>query len=122
MPDSTQYILLMLGCLVLTLPLEFLFKARVYRRPVQLIQAILATVIVFSVWDVVAIGAELWTYSTEFTSGLAVVLGLPLEEVLFFVAIPISALLTYEAVGHVLSFFGALRSTRRAHPGEKEDG
>ena len=106
-PDSLQYILLMAACLLLTLPLEFLLGARVYRRPLRLVQAVLVTVIIFSAWDIVAIRAGLWSYSERFTSGVVLPFGLPLEELLFFIAIPICGLLTFEAVGRVLAFFGS---------------
>lgn len=104
-PDALQYILLMAACLLLTLPLEFVLGARVYRRPLRLLQAVLITVIVFSIWDIVAIHFELWSYSERFTSGVILPFQLPLEELLFFIAIPICGLLTYEAVGRVLAFF-----------------
>lgn len=113
--DPYQYILLMAGCLILTLPLEFVFAARVYRRPVRLLQAVCITVIVFSIWDIVAIDAGLWTYSERYTSGIMLPFGLPFEELLFFIAIPICGVLTFEAVGTVLRFVrsrtGRLHST-----------
>lgn len=117
-PDSLQYILLMAGCLLLTLPLEFLFNARVYRRPLRLLQAVLITVLVFSIWDTIAIHAELWSYSERFTSGIVLPFGLPFEELLFFIAIPICGLLTYEAVGRVLTFGQSF--TRRARSKKQE--
>lgn len=103
-PDSMQYILLMAACFIITLPLEFVLGARVYRRPLRLIQAVLITAVVFSIWDIVAIGADLWTYTERFTSGIILPFGLPLEELIFFLIIPLCAILTYEAVGRVLTF------------------
>ena len=111
--DPYQYILLMAACLLLTLPLEFIFAARVYRRPLRLLQAMGVTVIVFSIWDIIAIQAGLWTYSERFTSGIILPFGLPLEELLFFIAIPICGLLTYEAVGSVFRFFALRRQLSR---------
>ncbi|MBL3699663.1 lycopene cyclase domain-containing protein [Leucobacter luti] len=113
-PDSLQYLALMAGCLLITLPLEFVLGARVYRRPLRLLQAILVTVIVFSIWDILAIGAGMWSYNPQFTTGIMLPFGLPLEELVFFVAIPICGVLTYEAVGRVLSWARAL--TRRSAP------
>lgn len=112
--DPWQYVLLMSACLILTLPLEFVLGARVYRRPLRLLQAVLITVLVFSIWDIIAIQAGLWSYSERFTSGIMLPLGLPLEELLFFIAIPICGLLTYEAVGRVLLFFKSLRKGERS--------
>lgn len=121
-PDSSQYLLLMAACLVLTLPLEFVFKARVYRRPRALIAAILITALVFSVWDIIAIRAGLWNYSERFTSGVMLPFGLPLEELVFFIAIPICGLLTYEAVGRVLAFVTSRRSRSQRPDGAVKTG
>ena len=60
--------------------------------------------LVFSLWDIVAIARDHWTYNPKYVTGIH--LGdLPLEEVVFFIVIPICALLSYEAVGTVLEFF-----------------
>lgn len=116
--DQFQYILLMAACLLITLPLEFIFKARVYRRALRLLQVILCIAFIFSVWDIIAIQAGLWTYSEKFTSGVMLPFGLPLEELLFFIAIPICGILTYEAVGNVLKFVGArIRAARSTEAG-----
>lgn len=95
-----SYLLLLAACFLGTLPLEFLWHARVYRRPVRWLLAVAPVVAVFGAWDVWAIANDRWTYDPAKTSG--VVLGtLPLEELLFFVVIPTCALLTYEAVKNV---------------------
>lgn len=119
--DPFQYILLMAACLVITLPLEFVFAARVYRRPLRLLQTVLITVIVFSIWDIIAIQAGLWSYSERFTSGVVLPFGLPLEELLFFIAIPICGILTYEAVGNVLTFFKSRMQRSRSAAPEVDD-
>ena len=92
-----SYLLLLAACVLGTLPLEFRWRARVYRRPARWLLSVLPVVAVFGAWDVWAISREHWTYDPAQTSG--VLLGnLPLEELLFFVVIPTCALLTYEAV------------------------
>jgi len=85
-------------CLVLTLPLEFLLGARVYRRFRAAALAIFPVAIVFSVWDIFAIAAGNWTYNSRFVTGLQLAFGLPVEELAFFIAVPICGLLTYQAV------------------------
>jgi lycopene cyclase domain-containing protein len=59
--DRYQYLLLMAACLVVTLPLEFAFGARVWRRPRRLFVALVPPVLVFAVWDVLAIAREHWS-------------------------------------------------------------
>lgn len=102
--DQWQYLLLMAGCLLITLPLELLMGARVYRQPLRLVQAVLTTAILFSIWDIVAIQYDFWSYSSLFTTGVMLPFRYPLEELVFFLVIPICALLTYEAVGRVLTY------------------
>jgi lycopene cyclase domain-containing protein len=113
-----EYLLLMAACLAITLPLEFALRARVYRRPLRLALALLPTVVVFSAWDVIGILRGHWSYSPRFTTG--VLLGvMPLEELVFFLVVPVCGLLTYEAVGTVL---GRLRGPRAAEaPLTRED-
>ncbi|HET9022854.1 MAG TPA: lycopene cyclase domain-containing protein [Ornithinibacter sp.] len=109
MDDRYQYLLLMAGCLAVTLPLEFALRARVYRRPVRLLAALLPVVAIFVVWDVVGIVREHWWYSERYTTGILLPLDVPIEELVFFVVIPICGLLTYEAVGTVLGRVQARR-------------
>lgn len=110
--DHYQYLVLMGLCLLLTLPLELVLGARVWRRPRRLLLALLPVVVVYSVWDVVAIARGTWDYSERFTTGVLLPFDMPLEELVFFVVIPICGLLTYEAVGRVLELPQRLRERR----------
>jgi lycopene beta-cyclase len=60
-------------------------------------------VMVFVVWDVVAIRRRVWWYNERYVTGWQLPLGLPVEELAFFIVIPVVGLLTFEAVRHVLS-------------------
>ena len=102
--DRYQYLLLMAGCLVITLPLEVVLRARVYRRPRRLVLALLPMLGVFLAWDVLGIVRGHWWYSERYTTGVLLPLDVPVEEVVFFVVVPTCALLTYEAVGTVLGW------------------
>ena len=104
MDDQYQYLLLMAACIAITLPLEFVLRARVYRRPARLLAALLPVVAIFLVWDIVGIVREHWWYSEKYTTGILFPFDVPLEELVFFVVIPICGLLTYEAVGTVLGW------------------
>jgi lycopene beta-cyclase len=100
--DPYQYLIVMAVCLVLTLPLEVVLGARVYRRPRRLALTVALAATPFLVWDVVAIAREHWWFSDRYTTGLRVPGNVPIEEVTFFVVIPICALLTHEAVRRLL--------------------
>lgn len=95
------YLALLAGCVLATLPLELVLGARVYRRPLRLALALLPVLAVFLLWDVYAIGHRDWTYSRRQTLGLWLPGHLPVEELLFFLVIPISSILTFEAVRRV---------------------
>jgi lycopene cyclase domain-containing protein len=62
---------------------------------------VLPVALVFALWDALAIAGGVWEFDPAFVTGLRAPFGLPLEELLFFVVIPICAVLTYEAVGVV---------------------
>jgi len=91
-----------LGVLVFTLIgtawLEVFLRARVYTKLLRLTLTVLPVVVVFVIWDLYAISAGHWTFDPQRTTGVVFAGGLPLDEVLFFVVIPIAAILTLEAV------------------------
>ena len=91
------YLAVLAGCVLGTLPLEIVLRTRVYGRPLRLLLTLLPVLVVFVVWDLLAIRAGHWTYDPEQTTGI--LLGdLPLEELAFFLVIPVCAVLTLEAV------------------------
>lgn len=92
------YVAILAGCIVLTLPLEFLIGARVWRRPLLAAASIAGPAAVFIVWDLFGIARGWWTYGARYVMGIDVG-PMPLEEILFFLVVPICGLLTYEAVG-----------------------
>lgn len=96
--DRWQYIGVLAACVAITLPLEAVLGARVYRRPVRLASTLLPVVAIFAVWDLVAVKRGHWWWSADQITGLRL-LGLPVEEWLFFIVIPLCALLTYEVLG-----------------------
>ncbi|WP_209370653.1 lycopene cyclase domain-containing protein [Brevibacterium renqingii] len=114
--SAFEYLLLMGACVLITLPLELFFQARVYCRWATALWALVPVILVFSLWDVIAIARDHWTYNPRFVTGIR--LGdLPLEEIVFFIVIPLCALLSYEAVGTVLR---GVRRLRSRSPIEKE--
>ena len=77
--------------------LEVVLHTRVFARWRRLLLTLAPVVAVFVVWDLYAIARGQWTFDPRRTTG--VLLGrLPLEELLFFVVIPICSVLTFEAV------------------------
>jgi lycopene cyclase domain-containing protein len=89
--------------------LEFAFRVRVLRSPRKLLKTLAFVIPPFVLWDWYAITRNHWNFDPAQTTGINGPFGVPLEEYLFFVIIPVAALLTYEGVCAVLRYFSALR-------------
>jgi lycopene cyclase domain-containing protein len=96
--DGWQYLLVLGLCSAVTLPLEIIGGARVYRRPKMLLVTLAPVVAMFAGWDLIAVHRGDWWFSARYILGLRLA-GLPIEEWLFFLVVPVCALLTYEALG-----------------------
>ncbi|MEY2634743.1 MAG: putative rane protein [Actinomycetota bacterium] len=93
-----SYIAVLVGCLLGSGWLELVLRTRVYRRWLRLVLSVLPVVGVFAVWDAYAIASKHWTFDPLQTSGIFVGFGIPLDEILFFIVVPICSILTIEAV------------------------
>jgi lycopene cyclase domain-containing protein len=100
--DRFQYLLVMAACVAITLPLEFLFGSRVWRRPRRLLLALTPAFALFVVWDIWASATGTWSFAGRYTVGITLPGGMAIEELLFFTIIPVCALLTLETVRSML--------------------
>ncbi len=91
------YLLVLGACLLGTLPLELVLHVGVYRQWRRLLMTLLPVAAVFVTWDVLAVHAHHWRFDPAQVLSPRV-LGLPLEELAFFVVIPLCSVLGYEAV------------------------
>ena len=82
--------------------LELVFKIKVLRRPLSLARAILPVALFFLAWDALAIKHKHWAFDPRQILGIFGPFDIPLEEYLFFLIIPIAALLTLEGVTVVM--------------------
>jgi lycopene cyclase domain-containing protein len=119
-----QYLILMGLCLLVTLPLEIVFGARVWRRPRRLAIALAPAFAAFVLWDLWATSTGTWDFDPDYTVGATLPGGLVVEELVFFVVVPVCALLTLEAVRNVLAGRVRLpglgsRRARRARGGRR---
>jgi lycopene cyclase domain-containing protein len=96
------YLSVLAGCLAAAIWLEPVLKVNVLRRWRRLLLTLLPVVVVFVLWDLGAIAAGHWTFDPGQTTGVLFPGGLPLDEVLFFVVVPVCAVLGFEAVRAVL--------------------
>ena len=110
--DRWHYLIVLGACLLITAPLE-MFGRGVYRQPRRLVSALVPVVAVFLVWDLIAIIAGVWWYNPRYILGVKLPGDVPLEEVLFFLVVPLCGLLTYSAVDSILSMVSRRRTRIR---------
>jgi lycopene cyclase domain-containing protein len=92
------YLAVLAGCLLGALWLEPVLRVGVLRQWRRLLLTVVPVVLVFAGWDVAAIAARHWSYDRAQTTGVLLPGRLPLEELLFFVVVPVCAILGFEAV------------------------
>lgn len=94
------YLVVLLACVLGTLPLKFVLRPRVCRRWQRAVVAILPVALIFILWGDFASRAGWWHFDRSYLTG--VFAGpLPLEELLLFLVIPVCGLVTFEAIRHL---------------------
>jgi lycopene cyclase domain-containing protein len=91
--------------------LEIVFKTSVLRRWKRVLISVLPVSIVFVIWDAYAISQGHWFFDPNRTLQIFGPFNIPLEEFLFFIIVPMAAILTIEGV-----------TTVKPHLREKEFG
>jgi len=81
--------------------LEIFLRTRVLRRWRRLLLAMAPGVVLFMIWDMYAVSQGHWSFDTARIIGVYLPAGVPVEELAFFIVIPIAAILTLEAVRSV---------------------
>jgi lycopene cyclase domain-containing protein len=96
------YLAVLCGCLAAAAWLEPVLRVGVLRRWRRLLLAVVPVAVLFVAWDLAAVHAGQWSFDRGQITGVR--LGpLPIEELLFFLVVPICAVLGFEAVRRVLS-------------------
>jgi lycopene cyclase domain-containing protein len=81
--------------------LEFAVRTRVIRRGWRLLLSLLPVFLFFVAWDLYAVSEGHWRFSPEHVLSVRIAGQLPIEELLFFLVVPLAAVLTFEAVRSV---------------------
>jgi lycopene cyclase domain-containing protein len=92
------YLTTLLFVILASFWLEFAFQLNVLRDPIRLLKTLALSTPLFILWDAYAIANSHWVVNPELTTGIFGPLGIPLEEYLFFIIVPIAAILTLEGV------------------------
>lgn len=89
------YLLVLAGIVLVTLPLGI--WTGVYAQWKRLALTLLPVLVVFLAWDGYAIARGHWQFDPAQTTGVRIG-SVPLEELLFFVAVPVASVIALEAV------------------------
>ncbi|MBK6346309.1 MAG: lycopene cyclase domain-containing protein [Bacteroidales bacterium] len=92
-----------INLLSISVPLLVSFDRRLkfHRNWKFLFPAMLATMVVFIPWDVYKTDSGVWGFNPDYLQGYYII-NLPVEEWLFFIAIPYACLFTYHSFGYLI--------------------
>ncbi len=93
----SRYLLINLLTVLFPVILSFEQKIAFYKKFRFYLFSILTVSPVYLVWDAIATSRGDWGFSAEYLVGVHFI-GLPLEEILFFVTVPYSCLFIYETI------------------------
>ena len=91
------YFYLHLFTIIPVLALSFDKNVHFYKKWKYLFPATVIVGLIFIAWDVVFTAREVWGFNHDYLSGIFI-LGLPIEEILFFVTVPYACVFVYECL------------------------
>lgn len=95
---------LFLNAMIIAFPLIFSLEGRwikFYKKIKPILVSLLTVGIFFIAWDVFATSRDHWSFNPAYVNDIKL-LGLPIEEILFFVTVPYSCLFVYDSILHFL--------------------
>jgi len=91
------YLLINLAVILFPLCLSFDRKVQFFSKWRFVIPAILITGLVFLIWDILFTKLNVWSFNPKYLIGINL-MGLPLEEMLFFLTVPYACVFIYECL------------------------
>ena len=65
-----------------------------------------AILLIYTAWDIWAVENHNWRFDSAQILGLRIFAGLPIEEILFFIVVPLMTVLTYLALSKITKKYG----------------
>ncbi len=104
LPSNLAYVGVLVFVLAGSLWLELVLRTRVFARLPRLLLVLAVVIWPFLLWDAYAIAEGHWFFDATRITGIYLPAEIPLDELLFFLVIPIASILTIEAVRSVRSW------------------
>jgi lycopene cyclase domain-containing protein len=99
--ERLSYLAMLIATVFGSFWLEIVFKIGVLRRFKRLLLSLIPVAIIFLAWDAYAIAHKQWSFDKNQMLGIVGPCNIPLEEFLFFLVVPIAAIMTLEGVRSV---------------------
>ena len=96
--ESFHYLLVLLFISICAVGVNFGFKLKISQSLKIFLKADLLILLIYLIWDLWAVSKGSWYFDANQILGLKLFGQLPIEEVLFFVIVPLMSVLTYLAL------------------------
>jgi lycopene cyclase domain-containing protein len=91
------YFIILISSIAAPIALSFDKKVQYFRNLKYIFPSILITAIFFWIWDIRFTTNQVWSFNPEYVIGINI-LGMPIEEWLFFIVIPYCCIFIYEVL------------------------
>lgn len=96
----SEYFMVLLIAGIVPVIASFIPSFHIYRRWRSLLLTFLGVLLIFGIWDVVAVARGHWYFNPS-KVWTARFYGLPIEEIIFFIAVPFYCIVAWETLRYI---------------------